>query len=154
MAYHSVADECVDQIFKYANKSCVDGVESGVGGRLPEKSGDVRLQPIMWFTAWHRNARHPQWLTRLDKLCGPHHLAHCQVSSRFAAESCDSTNSSICLITAAAASTAAISALAAELQLPLTCIGEIVSGPAGRLVLCDADGRDITPARRGFDHFG
>ena len=58
------------------------------------------------------------------------------------------------LFTAAAASTAAISALAAELQLPLTCIGEIVSGPAGRLVLCDADGRDITPARRGFDHFG
>ena len=58
------------------------------------------------------------------------------------------------LFTAAAASTAAILALAAELQLPLTCIGEIVSGPAGRLVLCDADGRDITPARRGFDHFG
>jgi thiamine-monophosphate kinase len=58
------------------------------------------------------------------------------------------------LFTAAAASNAAISALAAGLQLPLTRIGGIVAGPPGELVLCDAEGRDITPTRRGFDHFG
>ena len=57
------------------------------------------------------------------------------------------------LFTAAAASDADIAALAGELQLSLTRIGEIVSGPPGELVLCDADGKDITPARRGFDHF-
>ncbi len=57
------------------------------------------------------------------------------------------------LFTAAAASDADIWALAGELQLSLTRIGEIVSGPPGELVLCDADGKDITPARRGFDHF-
>lgn len=57
------------------------------------------------------------------------------------------------LFTAAAASDSGIAALAAELRLPLTRIGEIVAGPAGQLVLCDAEGRDITPARRGYDHF-
>ena len=57
------------------------------------------------------------------------------------------------LFTAAAAADAEIAALAAELQLHLTRIGEIVSGPPGELVLCDAEGRDITPARRGYDHF-
>ena len=57
------------------------------------------------------------------------------------------------LFTAAAASAADIATLAAELQLPLTRIGEIVAGTPGELVLCDTDGRDITPARRGFDHF-
>jgi len=57
------------------------------------------------------------------------------------------------LFTAAAESDARIATLAAELQLPLTRIGEVVSGPAGRLVLCDAGGTDITPARHGYDHF-
>ena len=57
------------------------------------------------------------------------------------------------LFTAAAASDAEIAALAAELRLPLTRVGEIVSGASGELVLVDADGKDITPARRGFDHF-
>lgn len=57
------------------------------------------------------------------------------------------------LFTAAAASDAEIAALAGELHLPLTRIGEIVAGPPGELVLCDADGKNITPARRGFDHF-
>ena len=57
------------------------------------------------------------------------------------------------LFTAAAASDASIAALGAELHLPLTRIGEIASGPPGELAVFDADGKDITPARRGFDHF-
>ena len=46
-----------------------------------------------------------------------------------------------------------ITVVSDRLGLPLTRIGEIVGGPAGTLVLCDAAGIDITPARRGFDHF-
>ncbi|MCM2290378.1 MAG: thiamine-phosphate kinase [Sulfuritalea sp.] len=58
------------------------------------------------------------------------------------------------LFTAASASDQDIAALAAMLQLPLTRIGEIVAGPPGELVLRDRDGSDITPAGRGYDHFG
>ncbi|KAF0163074.1 MAG: thiL [Rhodocyclaceae bacterium] len=57
------------------------------------------------------------------------------------------------LFTAAAALDRDIMALAAKLELPLTRIGEIVAGPPGELVLRDADGSVITPARRGYDHF-
>jgi len=57
------------------------------------------------------------------------------------------------IFTAAAARDTDIAALAGELGLPLTRIGQIVAGSPGELVLCDADGKDITPARRGFDHF-
>ena len=58
------------------------------------------------------------------------------------------------LLFTAAVSGPRIAALAADLQLPLTRIGEIVAAAPGELVLVDADGKDITPARRGFDHFG
>lgn len=57
------------------------------------------------------------------------------------------------LFTAAPAADQDIAALVATLNLPLTRIGEIVSGPPGDLVLNDSDGSDITPANRGFDHF-
>ena len=46
-----------------------------------------------------------------------------------------------------------IAALAGELQLPLTRIGEIVAGPPGRLTLWDDAGADITPVRLGYEHF-
>ncbi len=46
-----------------------------------------------------------------------------------------------------------IAALASELGLPLTRIGEIVAGPPGRLCLWDDAGSDITPALRGYEHF-
>ncbi len=46
-----------------------------------------------------------------------------------------------------------IAALANELGLPLTRIGEIVAGPPGRLGLWDDAGSDITPARHGYEHF-
>lgn len=57
------------------------------------------------------------------------------------------------LFTAPAASGERVAALAARLELPLACIGEIVAGPPGALTLVDAGGADITPARRGYDHF-
>jgi thiamine-monophosphate kinase len=56
--------------------------------------------------------------------------------------------------TAAASCDNEIKALADELQLPLARIGEVVTGPPGALVLRDANGEDIAPARRGYDHFG
>ncbi|NJD35138.1 MAG: thiamine-phosphate kinase [Betaproteobacteria bacterium] len=57
------------------------------------------------------------------------------------------------LFTAAAAADAKVDALAIRLALPLTRIGEIIAGSPGQLVLRDANGEDITPALRGFDHF-
>ena len=57
------------------------------------------------------------------------------------------------LFTAPAGTDQAIAALATTQQLPLTRIGEIVAGAPGGLVLQDSDDRDITPARRGYDHF-
>jgi thiamine-monophosphate kinase len=45
----------------------------------------------------------------------------------------------------------AITSLGHQLALPLTCIGHINAG-SGLLVL-DENGSDITPARRGYDHF-
>jgi thiamine-monophosphate kinase len=46
----------------------------------------------------------------------------------------------------------ALAALSAELELPLTCIGEIVAG-AGLLVTA-ADGEEIISAKVGYNHFG
>ena len=57
------------------------------------------------------------------------------------------------LFTAAAEFDRDIAELAGKLELPLTRIGEIVAGPPGELVLCDADGSVITPSSRGYDHF-
>ena len=48
----------------------------------------------------------------------------------------------------------AVLACAFDAGVPVTRIGSVVDGPAGTLVLLDATGRDIVPARRGFDHFG
>jgi thiamine-monophosphate kinase len=55
--------------------------------------------------------------------------------------------------TAPASSDSRIAALAAEVGLPLTRIGEIVAGLPGRLTLWDHAGSDITPSRHGYDHF-
>lgn len=58
------------------------------------------------------------------------------------------------LFTAPASRDNDIAALADELRLPLTRIGQITSGTPGELVLCDDGGAVITPDHRGFDHFG
>jgi thiamine-monophosphate kinase len=44
-------------------------------------------------------------------------------------------------------------ALSSTLGLRLTRIGATVTGCPGQLRLIDAGGQDITPTRRGFDHF-
>jgi thiamine-monophosphate kinase len=46
-----------------------------------------------------------------------------------------------------------ISILAKSLDVALSCIGHIEAGPAGQLKLLDAQGHEMKPARRGFDHF-
>lgn len=48
-------------------------------------------------------------------------------------------------------STAALAALAAELALPLTCIGRIVAGPGLKVIA--ADGDEFLPVKRGYNHF-
>lgn len=57
------------------------------------------------------------------------------------------------LFTAPSSRDGDVAALAGKLQLPLTRIGQITSGPPGELVVCDDDGSVITPAHRGYDHF-
>ena len=47
---------------------------------------------------------------------------------------------------------AALAALGAELELPLTCIGEVIAG-AGLLVTA-ADGRELISTKAGYNHFG
>ena len=56
------------------------------------------------------------------------------------------------VFTAAAARDAEIIALARQLDLPLTRIGRIEAG-AAKVCVINHEGRDITPGRRGFDHF-
>jgi len=46
---------------------------------------------------------------------------------------------------------AALVALSAELELPLTCIGEVVA--RGGLIVLAADGREILSAKVGYNHF-
>jgi len=48
----------------------------------------------------------------------------------------------------------AIGRIAAELELPLWCIGEMTAGPAGEVTVFDPDGKPVEFEQRGFDHFG
>lgn len=57
------------------------------------------------------------------------------------------------VFTAPAVRHAEIAALASRLGLPLTRIGEIVSGPVGGLTVLTLDGAPIAIDRCGYDHF-
>ena len=48
----------------------------------------------------------------------------------------------------------AIGRIAAELELPLWCIGEMTAGPAGAVTVFDPDGKPVEFEHKGFDHFG
>ena len=48
----------------------------------------------------------------------------------------------------------AIGRIAAELELPLWCIGEMTAGPAGEVTVFDPDGKPVEFEQKGFDHFG
>ena len=47
-----------------------------------------------------------------------------------------------------------IAPIAADLELPLWCIGQMTAGAAGDVTVFDPDGLPITFDHRGFDHFG
>ena len=47
-----------------------------------------------------------------------------------------------------------IAPIAADLELPLWCIGQMTAGAAGEVTVFDPDGLPITFDHRGFDHFG
>lgn len=47
-----------------------------------------------------------------------------------------------------------IAPIAADLELPLWCIGQMTAGVAGEVIVLDPDGLPITFDHRGFDHFG
>ncbi|MCK6391468.1 MAG: thiamine-phosphate kinase [Azonexus sp.] len=48
----------------------------------------------------------------------------------------------------------AIAAIAARLELPLWCIGEMVPGTAGEVTVYDPDLKPVEFSRKGYDHFG
>lgn len=48
----------------------------------------------------------------------------------------------------------AIARIAARLELPLWCIGEMVAGTAGEVTVFDPDGQPVEFDCKGFDHFG
>jgi len=47
-----------------------------------------------------------------------------------------------------------LGAIAARLELPLWCIGEMVDGDAGSVTVFDPDNKPVDIARKGYDHFG
>jgi thiamine-monophosphate kinase len=47
----------------------------------------------------------------------------------------------------------AVTRIAAELELPLWCIGTLVAGEAGTVTLFDPDGKPVDVSSKGFDHF-
>ncbi len=48
----------------------------------------------------------------------------------------------------------AIAQIAARLELPLWCIGEITAGTVGEVTVFDPDGKPVEFASKGYDHFG
>lgn len=56
--------------------------------------------------------------------------------------------------TAPGSQSLAIGRIAAELELPLWCIGEMTAGPAGEVTVFDPDGKPVEFEHKGFDHFG
>ena len=58
------------------------------------------------------------------------------------------------LFTAPADQHLRIGRIAAELELPLWCIGEITDGPAGNVTVFDPDGQPVEFDSKGYDHFG
>lgn len=55
--------------------------------------------------------------------------------------------------TAPGAQSLAIGRIAADLELPLWCIGEMAAGPAGEVTVLDPEGQPLTFERHGYDHF-
>lgn len=55
--------------------------------------------------------------------------------------------------TAPATQSVAIGQIAARLELPLWCIGEMVAGPGGEVTVRDPDGQPVSFGRSGYDHF-
>ncbi|MEY2632185.1 MAG: thiamine-phosphate kinase [Pseudomonadota bacterium] len=70
---------------------------------------------------------------------------HCQLAGGDDYELC---------FTASPAAQLAIGAIAAQLELPLWCIGSLVEGTPGSVSLLDPDGKPVDIDTRGFDHFG
>ncbi len=55
--------------------------------------------------------------------------------------------------TASGTHSLAIAQIAAQLELPLWCIGEMTTGPAGEVTVFDPDGKPVSFERHGYDHF-
>ena len=92
-------------------------------------------------------------LPQLRDLCGSGDA--CDADLRRLALECQLTGGDdyeLCF-TAPATRSVAIGQLAARLELPLWCIGEMLAGPAGEVTVRDPDGQPLSFARRGYDHF-
>jgi thiamine-monophosphate kinase len=57
------------------------------------------------------------------------------------------------VFTAPASQHQAISQIAASLELPLWCIGDMLAGETGQVTVFDPDGKPVEFARNGYDHF-
>jgi len=55
--------------------------------------------------------------------------------------------------TAPAAQHLALGRIAADLELPLWCIGEMTAGPAGTVTVLDPDDKPVEFESKGYDHF-
>ncbi len=55
--------------------------------------------------------------------------------------------------TAPGSQSLAISRIAAQLELPLWHIGEMLGGPSGEVTVLDPDGQPVAFDRKGYDHF-
>lgn len=55
--------------------------------------------------------------------------------------------------TAPGSQSQAIAGIAAALELPLWCIGELTEGEAGQVTVFDPDGKPVAFERHGYDHF-
>ena len=92
-------------------------------------------------------------LPQLRDLCGSGDA--CDAGLRRLALECQLTGGDdyeLCF-TAPATRSVAIGQIAARLELPLWCIGEMLAGPAGEVTVRDPDGQPVSFARRGYDHF-
>src|SRR5574343_1840789 len=56
--------------------------------------------------------------------------------------------------TAPGSQSLAIAQIAAQLELPLWNIGEMIAGPAGVVTVFDRDGKPVHFEHKGYDHFG
>jgi len=105
-------------------------------GHIAERSGCAAVVRLCQLPHLPKGANYDAELQRL--------ALECQLTGGDDYELC---------FTAPLARHQAIAAIAARLELPLWCIGEMAAGRPGEVAVLDPDGQPVEFAQRGFDHF-